>query len=225
MFEDEIKMEEKSSNVAPLLVAIGLVLAVAGGIAYFILGSKRSMSDAEATQVANSLLNAEGPERLHFEVGFVEPSVNEKPFDPQYRFLQKIGVVKLGKPSAKGLDVTLTPGGQELLKESGATEEKNSDGTEGYTAPIANRKLLKVSRIEMLNPGRANIEFEWNWEPTKLGWSFDVGSPEMASMNSWDRGLLIQKYGADYYKDSKVKKKAVALIWDDTNNTWKPLEQ
>lgn len=222
MFEDEIKMEEKSSNFAPLLMVLGLVLAVGGVLSYFILESKRSLSETEAVQAANALLNARGPEKVHFTVGFVKASVGEKPFDPHYKLLAKIGVVKLGKPTYKGLQVDLTPAGRELLQASGATDEKNSDGTTSYTVPLAYRKVLRVTRIDLLNPRQANVEYEWNWEPTKLGLSFDVDSPAMKSMNVWDSGLLIQKYGADSYKDSKVKSNAMALVWDDKNKSWKP---
>ena len=224
MFEDEIKMEEKSSNWVPLLMALGLVVALAGGLVYFIMESKRTVTEAEAQQVANALLTAQGPGTVHFHVGQVKPSVDEKPFDPHYKLLAKAGIVKLGKPTVNGLSVTLTPAGKEILDACGAKEEKNPDGTEAYTVPLAQRKLVKIAKIQMLNPGRANMEYAWKWEPTKLGDDFDVNSPEMQSLNNWDRITLIDKYGASYYKDGKLKTNTIALVWDDKKSVWRPYQ-
>jgi hypothetical protein len=222
MFEDEIKMEEKSSNVMPLLMVLGLVLAVGGALAYFILESKRTVSESEATQAATGLLNALGPEQVHFHVGFVKANVDEKPFDPHYKLLAKAGLLKLGKPTYKGLDVALTPQGKELFQALGAKTETNKDGTEAYTVTLATRKLVKISKVEVISPGRAVLEYQWNWEPTKLGLVFDINSPEMKSLTNWESVTLIQKYGATYYQDSKVKTEAVVLLWDDKSNVWKP---
>lgn len=222
MFEDEIRMEEKSSNVVPLLMALGLVVAIVGGIAYFIFESKRSLSPEQATQVVSNVLKSQGFAKVHFHTGKVEPSADEKPFDPHYKFLEKIGVVKLGKPTYKGLDVTLTPEGRAELKQCGAIEEKNADGTDAYTVPLANRKLLNISKIDMFRPGFAKVDYSWNWEPTKLGEEFDVNSPKMGTMNVWDRTVLIQKYGADFYKDTEPKKVQITIAWDDKTKEWKP---
>jgi hypothetical protein len=222
MFEDEVKMEEKSSNWVPMAMALGLVLALAGGIAYFIIEAKRNVSEAEAAQVAAAVLKAQGPEQIHFHVGTLKPSVDEKLTDPHYRLLDKIGVVHVGKPDKKGLlPVALTPEGKAMLAACGNTEERNADGSKGMTVTLANRKLLKVTRIDMISPGRARIEYEWNWVPTQLGDDFDVNSKYVAAMNTWDRLTLIQKYGVDYYADSKAKKDSIAVVWDQDHKTWK----
>jgi hypothetical protein len=222
VFEDEIKMEEQSSNVVPLLMALGLVVAIVGGIAYFILESKRSLSQEQATQVVSSVLKMQGFAKVHFHTGNVEPSTDEKPFDPHYKFLEKVGVLKLGKPTYKGMDVKLTPEGLAELKQCGAVEEKNADGTDAYTVPLATRKLLNIGKIDMYRPGFAKVEYSWNWAPTKLGEEFDVNSKEMGTMNVWDRTLLIQKYGADFYKDTEPKKVAITIAWDAKTKEWKP---
>ncbi len=222
MFEDQVRMEEKSSNVVPLLMALGLVIAIVGGIAYFIFESKRSLSPEQATQVVSNVLKSQGFAKVHFHAGKVEPSADEKPFDPHYKFLEKLGVVKLGKPTYKGLDVTLTPEGRAELKQCGAIEEKNADGTDAYTVPLANRKLLNISKIDMFRPGFAKVDYSWNWEPTKLGEEFDVNSTKMATMNVWDRTVLIQKYGADFYKNTEPKKVQITIAWDDKTKEWKP---
>ncbi len=223
MFEDEIKMEEKSSNVVPLLMALALIAAIVGGIGYFIVESKRSLSQEQAQQLVSAILKAQGPAKVHFHAGGrVEPSMDEKPFDPHYRLLEKVGVVKLGKPTYKGLEVKITPEGLAELKQCGATEEKNADGTDAYTVPLANRKLIAVNKIDMQRPGLAKVEYTWNWEPTKLGQEFDANSKTMNTLTVWDRTLIIQKYGGDFYKDSEPKKVAVTLAWDAKTKAWKP---
>lgn len=222
MFEEEIKMEEKSSNVVPLLMAIVLVGLLVGGIGYFVVESRRSVSEPEAQKAASAMIAAQGPQRVHFHVGFVKPSPDEQPFDPHYRLLEKAGVVKLSKPTYKGVDVKLTPEGQELLKLCGAKEEKNADGTEAYTVTLAERKLIKVAGIEMVNPTTAKIDYEWNWQPTALGLKFDVNSAEMMALPIWDTAVLIQKYGSTYYKDSKVKTTTMVLLWDEKAKAWRP---
>ncbi len=222
MFEDEIKMEEKSSNWVPMAMALGLVLVLAGGIIYFVLEAKRSVSETEAAQVATALLKAQGPEQVHFHVGQLKPSVDEKLTDPHYRLLDKIGVVKVGKPDKKGIvPVVLTPEGKAMLEACGNTAEKNADGSQGMTVTLANRKLVKVTKVEMLSPGRARIDYEWIWEPTQLGSDFDVNSKYVTAMSSWDRLTLIQKYGVDYYADAKPKTDTVAVVWDEAHKSWK----
>ncbi len=226
MFEDEIKMEEKTSNVMPLLMALGLIVAIVGGIGYFVMESKRTLTQEQATQVISELLKAQGPAKVHFHAGGrIEPSADEKPFDPHYRLLEKAGVVTLGKPTYKGLEVKLTPDGLKELKQCGATEEKNADGTDAYTVPLANRKLLSVSKIEMPRPGMAKVEYAWNWQPTPLGNEFDANSKAMGALSVWDRTLIIQKYGGDFYQNAEPKKVAITLTWDDKVKGWKPFTE
>ena len=144
MFEAEMKMEEKSGNVVPVLMVTALLVALVGGIGYFVVESQRSLSEVEAVEAARTAIAAQGPQKVHFHVGYIKPSPDELPFDPHYRLLEKAGVVKLGKPTYKGVDVELTPAGEALLKACGASEEKNPDGTEAFTVTLAERKLIKV---------------------------------------------------------------------------------
>jgi len=226
MFEDEIRMEEKSSNVVPLLMALALIAAIVGGIGYFILESKRTLSQEQATQIVSAMLKKQGPAKVHFHAGGrIEPSMDEKPFDPHYRLLEKVGVVKLGKPTYKGLEVKVTPEGLAELKQCGAIEEKNADGTDAFTVPLANRKLIAVNKVDMQRPGLAKVEYTWNWETTTLGRDFDANSQAMAALTVWDRTLLIQKYGGDFYKDAEPKKVAITLAWDDKAKAWKPFTE
>ena len=222
MFEEEIKMEEKSSNVIPLLMIVTLVVGVLGVLGYFILESRRTVSEQEALKASQAMIAAQGAERIHFHVGFVKPSPDEVPFDPHYRLLEKAGLVKRSKPTYKGLDVKLTPEGEALLAELNATRETNKDGTVGYTVLLAERKFIKVSKIEMASPQKAIVEYEWNWQPTKLGLVWDANSREMKALPIYDAALLMQKYGSTYFQDSKVKTTTFVLLWDEDNKTWKP---
>ena len=223
MFEDEIKMEEKSSNIIPLLMAIGLAIAIIGGIGYFILESNRTLTQEQATQIVNDILKSQGQAKVHFHAGGrIEASMDEKPFDPHYKLLEKLGVVKLGKPTYKGLEVTITPEGMAELQKCGAELDKNADGTDAVTVPLATRKLIAVNKIDMPRPGMARVDYTWNWIPTKLGEDFDANSKVMATLPVWDRTVLIQKYGADFYKDAEPKKVSITLAWDDKIRNWKP---
>ena len=222
MFEEEIRMEEKSSNIMPLLMVVALVLGVLGIAGYLINESMRTVSDEQALAAAKTVFAARGPEKVHFHVGFVKPGTGEQPFDPHYRLLEKAGLVKLSKPTYKGVNVKLTPAGTELLGACGAQEEKNKDGTLGYTVTLAERKLLKVTKVEMVSPRKAGVEYEWNWQPTQLGLVFDLNGPSMAKLPIYDRAVLIQKYGATYYTDAKPQTNAFMLQWDQPSRTWRP---
>ena len=76
---------------------------------------------------------------------------------------------------------------------------KEEDGTESYAVPIADRKLIEISHITMINPTRAIVDFTWKWEPNQLGEIFDASGPLVKSFNTWERGALIEKYGANFY--------------------------
>ncbi|HSE48260.1 MAG TPA: hypothetical protein VLA96_03530 [Terriglobales bacterium] len=222
MFEEEIKFEEKQSNIMPLLMVLTLIIGVAAVLGYFIMESRRTVSEDEALAASKASITAMGAQKVHFHVGFVKPSPDEQPFDPHYRLLEKAGFVKLGTPTYQGLDVKLTPAGEEMLQAAGAQPEKNKDGTTGYTVTLAERQLIKVARVEMISPQKAVVEYEWNWKPTALGLVFDANSPEMTKLPIYDAAVLMQKYGSTYYKESKVKTTAFTLLWDENNKKWVP---
>jgi hypothetical protein len=180
----------------------------------------RTVSEQEALAAAKTQIAARGSEKVHFHVGFVKPGIDE-PFDPHYRLLEKAGLVKLGKPTYRGLDVKLTPTGTALLQACGAREEKGKDGTVAYTVPLAERKLLEVTKVEMANPREAVVEYAWSWQPTPLGLVFDINSQAMAKLPINDSAVLIQKYGATYYQDQKPRTSTLRLHWDQKSRTWR----
>jgi hypothetical protein len=222
MFEDEIRMEEKSSSILPMLMVATLVLGVVAVAAYLINESMRTVSAEEALTATKAVVLAQRPETVHFHVGFVKPGKGDQPFDPHYRLLEKAGLVKLGKATYKGLDVKLTPAGAELLRACGAHEEKNQDGTVDYTVTLAERKLLKVTKVERVNSRKALVQYEWNWQPTQFGLVFDINGPAMSKLPVYDTAVLIDKYGATYYTEAKPQTSAFTLVWDEQRRTWRP---
>ncbi len=199
MFEAEIEMEKKSSSFGPVLFIAVLVLAIAGGIYYAVHESKKSMSETEASQLITSILKTKGPAVLHFRTGLVKQTVDEKPFDPQYKLLEKAGVIKTAKRDG-GLQVTLTSAGEKILSDTkGVTRTKRLEGGESIEVPLAFRKLVAVTKVDVKSPVRATVAYTWKWEPTKLGDVFDASNSLVTSFNVWERGTLIKDYGVDFY--------------------------
>ncbi len=220
MFEDEIKMEEKSSGIVPLLLVLALAAAIIGGGAYLYLDSKKALSPQEAASLVSSILKAQGPATLHFHSGFVKPSMDEKPRDPHYRLLEYAGLVKLAPVKGKSMmQITLTPAANAtFMKIPDVIQKKELDGTTSYTVPLADRKLVQVSKVIMKTPQLAQVEYTWQWQPTKLGDIFDASGPLFAKLNTWDRSTLIQKYGADFYH---AQPQTAAIAFVRSQKGWK----
>ena len=168
MFEQELEMEKRESSIVPLLLIVGLILSIVAVSGYYLLESRKVLSNQEATSIVVDSLKAQGPATVHFVTGMVKSSVNEKPHDPHYRLLEKAGLINLGKDTGAYGTITpvmLTQQGQALLAELGVTKVKEKDGTESYTVPIAERRLVGVSKVTMQGPSRAFVDFTWKWEP------------------------------------------------------------
>ncbi|MBV9609893.1 MAG: hypothetical protein JO187_10080, partial [Acidobacteria bacterium] len=171
MFEDEIALEQKSSNVVPLLLILALVAAIVGSAAYFYLDSKKTLTQQEATTLVDSLIKAQAPATVHFHAGLVKPSIDERPRDPHYRFLERTGFVKLAdqKRSDK-VQVSLTPLAEAtFIKIPDVIKQQEKDGTTSFTVPLARRKLVQVAKVTMKTPQLAHVDYTWQWEPTAMG--------------------------------------------------------
>jgi hypothetical protein len=218
MFEDELELEKKSSSVVPLLLIVGLILAIVGVAGYYIMESRRVMTSAEATDLVTATLKAQGPVMVHFHTGLVKASVDEKPRDPHYRLLEKAGIVKLGKDKSYSTPVSLTPAGEKLLAEiPGVQKEKDKDGTDKYLVPAASKSLVGITKITMQSPTRAVVEYTWKWDTNRVGDIFDASGELVKGFNTWDRSRLIEKYGANFYHNQPSKGTLVALR---NNNHW-----
>ncbi len=221
MFEQEVEMEKSQSSVVPLLLIVALILAIVGVSAYYVLESRKVLSNQEAAEIAAGALKAQGPATVRFHIGVIKSSVNDKPHDPHYQLLQKAGLVRVGKDTGPYKTITpveLTIQGQRLLDEiAGVTKGSEKDGTTVYSVPLAERKLIAVSKVNMINPTRAMVEITWKWEPNKLGNLFDASGSMVKGFNTWDRSILIQKYGADFYHGEPTK---VTLSMMKNDNGW-----
>lgn len=199
MFEQELEMEEREASAIPLLLIVVLILAIVGVAGYYLWQNHQVLTPQQAATVI-SAVEAQSPAVIQVHVGKVTPSVAVKPHDPNYRLLEKAGLLKLGKDQGRFTPVTLTTLGASQFQEiAGVKTTKEGDGTESYTVPIADRKLVEISNITMINPSRAIVDFTWKWEANRLGEVFDASGPLVKSFNTWERGALIQKYGANFY--------------------------
>jgi hypothetical protein len=199
MFEQELEMEEREASAVPVLLIVALILAIVGIAGYYLWQYRQVLTLQEANTVI-SAVEAQSPATIQFHVGKVTASVAVKPHDPNYRLLEKAGLLKLGKDQGRFTPVTLTPQGERQFQEiAGVRKTKEGDGTESYTVPIADRKLVEISHITMINPSHAIVDFTWKWEPNQLGEIFDASGPLVKSFNTWERGALIEKYDANFY--------------------------
>ena len=220
MFEQEMEMEKRQSSVVPLLLIVALIVTMVGIAAYYLLQSKQVLTNEQATPVIAASLKELGPVTIHFETGIVKGSVEEKPHDPNYKLLEKAGLVKIGKDITYWkTPVALTPKGKELLDSlAGVKKSKDKDGADLYIVPLAERKLVEISRINMTSNGHAAVEFTWKWETNALGDIFDAGGPMVKGFNTWDRATLIDKYGAHFYH-AEPTKAALNFVRGD-KGTW-----
>jgi hypothetical protein len=215
MFEQELEMEKRNSSVVPLLLIVVLILSIVGLAIYYLLQSRQVISQQEASQVIAASLKSMGPVTVHFETGLVKASVEEKPHDPNYRLLDKAGLIKLGKDQGWKTPVALTAKGRDFVAAiPGINRSKDKDGSDIYVIPVAERKLVNISKITMTGTGRALVEYNWKWEPNQYGELLDASGPLVKGFNTWDRATLISKYGANFYH-AEPTRVAIALVKND----------
>jgi len=205
MFEQEIELEKKTSSIIPLFLIVSLIVAIAGVSLYFVMESRRVLTTAEVTPVLQASVDSLGPVTLQFATGVVSTSVDQKPHDPNYRLLEKEGYLKISKDVNWKTPVALTPKGEAWLNTIPGVKKSKKDNNEEYTLPLAERKLGEIGKITMLSPSKATVEYTWRWETTKGGDLFDAGGPAVKAFNTWDRSILIDKYGANFYHAAPTK--------------------
>lgn len=199
MFEQEMQMEKRQSTIIPLLLIVGLIVAVVGVAFYFLAQSRRVLTAAEATPVIQRSIDNQLPTTVHFRVGTLSTDSSEDPSRPHYRLLEKAGYIKIGKVVKGNVAVSLTPEGQAFLDSIAGVEHIRKDGNDEYAVPLARRKFVQVGKITMQPPGKAVVEYTWNWEPTKAGDLFDAEGPLVKSFGTYERSTLIERYGANTY--------------------------
>jgi len=220
MFEAEVEMERRSSFL-PLLLMMCLLAAIVGVAAYVLLQvrTQTPLTGQEASPLVTAALQGPGPAVIHFHTGLVKPSADDKPEDPNYRLLEKAGIVKLAKAPRGAAQVTLTPAGERLLTSLPAVKkEKEADGTFSYRVPLAERQFVSIASINMIGANSATVDYNWKWIPNQLGTVFDAGGPLVKSFNMWERQTLINKYEVDFYNGGPTKS-TLALVRSDRG--WK----
>ena len=203
MFEQEMELEKHQSSALPLLLIVGIIVALVGIAGYFLIQSRRSLAPAEASQVVTNILNAQDPPAVSFHVGMIPDGYEENAKDPRYRLLEKAGVITIGKATKDKTPVGLTAKGEDLIKQiPGVKQKKDNEGNEGYTIPLAERKLISVSNVKMNGPDRASISYTWKWAPNALGNEFDASAGKLAGFTTWERVALIDKHGARFFQET-----------------------
>jgi hypothetical protein len=220
MFEAEVEMEKRSSFL-PLLLLASLVVAIVGMVTYvvFQVRARTPLSAQEANGIVTAALQGPGAAVIHFRSGLIVSSVAEKPGDPNYRLLEKAGIVKLAKAPHGAELISVTPGGEKLVTAiPGFKKWKEADGTFTYQVPLAQRQLVNIASITMIGVNNATVAYTWKWVPNQMGDLFDAGGPQVKGFNLWDRQTLINKYEADFYHGSPTKS---TLPLARTDQGWK----
>ena len=219
MFEQEVEMEQRQGSVVPLLLIVAMILTFVGVAVYYVVQNRKVLSNREASELISASLRNTGPATTQFAVGVVTASVQDRPHDPNYRLLEKAGLLKVGPDKGRQTPVTLTAAGRDLLTSiPGVTHTKDAkDATDSYVLPIADRKLVGTPKVTMTGMGRATVEFAWAWEPNKLGELLDASGPLVKSFSTWDRATLIEKYGAKFYHGEPSK---AVLSFERTDTGW-----
>jgi hypothetical protein len=221
LFAAEVEMEKKSSSLGPLIMIFTLVAVVGGTIFYFVKTSREVLSVPVATTSVSQILKAQGSGKIQFSVGKIVSSVNEKPNDPHYQLLAKAGILNVQKKSYNTIIANLTPAGEKLLGEiPGVEKGTDPDGNVTYSVPLAERQLVAIDQITMINPHLARVDYTWKWAPNRLGKDFDASGDLVHDFNTWDRGKLIKDYGVDFYSAAPTKVRIVLMETKD--GTWKP---
>ncbi len=211
MFEAEVEMERRSS-VLPLLLMLCLLAAIMGLATYvlFQFRGKTPLRAQDASGIVAGALQGSGPVIIHFRTGLVKP--DEKPGDPNYRLLEKAGIIKLGKAAKGSVMVSITPEGERLMSGvPGFKKSKEEDGTFSYQAPLAQRQLVSIAGVNMTGVNNATVEYTWKWVPNQLGDVFDASGPLVKSFNLWERQTLINKYQVAFYNGEPTKS-TLALV-------------
>src|ERR1700746_3335389 len=102
MFEQEIEMEQRQSSVVPLLLIILMIVAFVGVAAYYVVQNQKVLPATEASNLIANSLKEGGPVTIQFRTGMVIASVAERPRGPNYRLLEKAGLLNVGKDKGRG---------------------------------------------------------------------------------------------------------------------------
>ncbi len=209
MFESEEQVEKASSSFGSfrfLIILLVIIAVIGGGIYLYVRQADKPLTQEQAAVIIKGILKAKGPALVHFHTGVVQPSVDEKPRDPHYKLLEKAGYLKLAPAYGGGLKVEMTPLGDGTFSKFPEFQKaKAADGTMAYGVPLADRQLVSVVNVVTHSPSSATVEYTWKWAPNKVGEDFDATGKLVQSFNTWDRSVLIDKYGVAFYHGDPSK--------------------
>lgn len=216
MFEEELELEKKEGGgFGPVIVIVLMVGLIVGGIGYIVWQGTRTLKPEEATKVLTVALQQQKPPSVRFQTGHLKYSNSvDSLTDPQYKLLEKLGILTTKTQKDGSMDVALTAEGEKRIAAFPELKKKDDkDGTILYVVPLAKRDLVKVEKVNKLSASSAEVEYSWKWQPNDLGKDFDAAGPAVQSFGTYERSVLIQKYGADFYnaKPQDVRVKLVKL--------------
>ncbi len=216
MFEEELELEKKEGGgFGPVIVIVLLVGLLVGGIGYVVWQGTRTLKPEEAANVLTAALQQRGPATVRFQTGHLTYSNSvDSLTDPQYKLLEKLGILTAKTQKNGSMDVALTPEGEKRISAFPELKKKeDKDGTVLYVVPLAKPMLIGVDKVNKLSPSSAEVEYSWKWQANDLGAEFDAAGPAVQAFSTYERSVLIQKYGADFYnaKPQAVMVKMVKL--------------
>jgi len=221
MFEQEIEMETKEgSSFGPILIILLLVGLFVGGLGVVIFQSKQTIKPEEATAVIEKKVKAAAPVTVSFHTGNISYGAADKPTDPQYKLLANAGILKIGKGKGWAAQVDLTPKGKEFLASLPDVKSvPDKDNSTVYIIPLATRKLVSVGAITKLSPQKFSVQYTWNWAANKAGDMFDISGDPVQALSLYERSVLIDQHGANYYHAPPSQS---AMILAKGDHGWEP---
>ncbi len=223
MFEQEIEMEKKEgSSFGPVLIILLMVGLFVGGIGFVVYQSKLTIKPEEATAAVQQKLTATAPVTITFHTGNLSYGYADKPSNPQYKLLEKAGILKIGKMKNYASEVELTPAGKELLARLPGVKTvvgDKKDNSTAYTLPLATRKLVSVGAINKLGQQKFQVQYTWAWQPTEVGEMFDINGKLVQGLANYDRSLLIDQHGGNYYHAAPAQS---AIVFAKGDKGWEP---
>ncbi len=220
MFEQELELEKKEGGgFGPVIVIVLMVGLIVGGIGYMVWQGTRTLKPEEATKVLTAALLQQKPASVRFQTGHLNYSNSvDSLTDPQYKLLEKLGIITTKTQKDGSMNVALTADGEKRISAiPNLKKTDDKDGTVLYVVPLAKRSLVKVEKINKLGTGVAEVEYTWTWQPNELGNDFDAAGPAVQAFGTYERSVLIQKYGAEFYtarpQDVTVKMVKLSDSW------------
>lgn len=222
MFEQAIEIENKEgSRFGPFLIIVVLVGLFIGGFAVVIFQSRPTLKPEEATAAVESRLIASGPVSVSFRTGVVSYADADRPSDPQYKLLEEAGILKIAKAKGYAAQVELTPEGKQFLASLANVQTRpDKDNTTVHILPLASRKLVSVDNVIKLTPDHFQVQYTWAWRTTKAGDMFDIAGNLVQELPAYDRGRLIDQFGANYYHDEPAH---ASLVLKRDEKGWVPM--